>query len=128
MDEDVGKVHLFKDGLVHVAGALDFFDAHATGEFGFHRACDDAYVKAVGKERRGDCNGGFSAATVADVAHRVNGFFGAAGGDENAAFAYSGCRKVLQSGIFKVLGGARFDWTLRFTQGDGFVQDDVGCF
>ena len=64
MHKHIGILHLFENGLVHVTSALDFRDVDATGEFRFHGASNNAYIKAVCKERRGNRNGGLTATAV----------------------------------------------------------------
>ena len=94
MHKYIGGLHLFKDSLVHVTSTPDFCHMNATGKFRFHRARDNAHVKAVREERRGNCNCRFTATAVRNVTHGVNRFFGAAGRNKDT-FAVAGERRIL---------------------------------
>ena len=82
-------------GVVHLPGALHAGDFDSARERGLHRACDDFDFEAVGVEYRGERDGSLTAAAVGNVTYRIDGFFGAARGEEHL-LAVTGESSVLR--------------------------------
>ena len=84
-DEDLGVGLLSQHRLVHVSGAAHVQALHATRRLKRHGARNQGHLGARFAGRSRDGKPHLAAGEVGDAAHRVDGFKGGTGGDQNPA-------------------------------------------